>query len=144
MAQLQARPGVAAILRDSTGAVLLHRRRVGDGWAPPSGAVEPGESLLDALRRELREETALEVGVERLIGIYSDPAYQIVRYPNGQEIHFVTCLFACRPREGELRGSDEGLEWRWFPSDALPSGLLPYAKIWLADGQVNADTVLVR
>src|SRR5574338_261268 len=73
---LQIRPGVAAIVRDAAGRVLLHRRRVGGGWAPPSGAVEPGETVAAALHRELSEETALAVADARLVAIYSDPAYQ--------------------------------------------------------------------
>jgi hypothetical protein len=40
------------------------------------------------------------VEVERLVGVYSDPAYQIVHYPDGRIIQFVTCLFACRLRGG--------------------------------------------
>lgn len=133
MGALQIRPGVAGVVRDAAGAILLHRRRVDAGWAPPSGAVEPGESVLDAIRRELREETLLEVEVERLIGVYSDPAYQIVHYPDGQLVHFVTCVFACRVAGGQLHGSDEGLEWGWFAQDALPDPLLTYAETWLAD-----------
>jgi len=65
------RPGVAAVLRDGDGRILLHRRRVGGGWAPPSGSVEPGETLLAALHRELHEETGLAATVERAIGVYS-------------------------------------------------------------------------
>ena len=126
-------PGVAAVVRDARGRVLLHRRRVGDGWAPPSGSVEPGEDVLTALHRELREETGLVVSVERLVGVYSDPAYQLVRYPDGRAVHFVTCLFACRRTGGRLRGSDEGLAWAWFPPASLPDGLLPYAAVWLRD-----------
>ncbi len=126
-------PGVAAVVRDARGRVLLHRRRVGDGWAPPSGSVEPGEDVLTALRRELREETGLVVSVERLVGVYSDPAYQLVRYPDGRAVHFVTCLFACRRNGGRLRGSDEGLAWAWFPPASLPDDLLPYAAVWLRD-----------
>ena len=90
---MEARPGVAAVVRDSRGSVLLHWRRVGDGWAPPSGAVEPGERILEALHRELREETGLELEDERLVAVYSDPAFQVVSYPDGRNVHFVTCLF---------------------------------------------------
>ena len=138
------RPGVAAVVRDAAGRVLLHRRRVGAGWAPPSGGVEPGEDVLTAVRHELREETALDVAVERLIGVYSDPAYQIVRYPGGRNVHFVTCLFACRHTGGELRGSDEGTAWAWFRPDALPDGVLPYAAVWLRDALAGGPDDAIR
>ena len=138
------RPGVGAIVRDAGGRVLLHRRRVGAGWAPPSGSVEPNEDVLTALRRELREETGLAVSVERLVGVYSDPAYQIVRYPDGRAVHFVTCLFACRRSGGRLRGSDEGLAWAWFAPASLPDGLLPYAAVWLRDALAGEGAVAIR
>src|SRR3954470_21064799 len=87
------RPGVAFVLLDADGRILLHRRRVGGGWAPPSGGVEPGEDLRTALQREIAEETALTATVERIVGIYSDPAYMVVAYPDGRVIHYVTTLF---------------------------------------------------
>jgi 8-oxo-dGTP pyrophosphatase MutT (NUDIX family) len=124
---------VAAVLRDQSGRILLHRRRVGGGWAPPSGGVEPGEHLLTALHRELQEETALTVTVERAVGVYSDPAYMIVAYPDGRIVHYVTTLFLCRVQGGTLAGNDEGLAWGWFAPDALPADLTAYARVWLAD-----------
>jgi 8-oxo-dGTP diphosphatase len=139
------RPGVAAAVLDGRGRVLLHRRVVGGGWAPPSGAVEPGEDVVGALHREVREETGLTVRVERLAAVYSDPAFQVVRYPDGRTVHFVTCLFVCRRTGGRLRGSAaEGLAWGWFAPDALPDGLLPYATVWLGDVFAGTNGVVVR
>jgi len=138
------RPGVAAVLRDEAGRVLLHQRRVGGGWAPPSGAVEPGENLIAALHREILEETALTVAVERPVGVYSDPAYMVVVYPDGRVIHFVTTLFLCRLDSGTLIGNDEGLAWDWFPPDALPDDLTEYARVWLADALRDSQEIIVR
>jgi ADP-ribose pyrophosphatase YjhB (NUDIX family) len=141
---LEIRPGVAAIVRDAAGRVLLHHRRLGGGWAPPSGAVEPGEAVHAALHRELRDETALGVAEERLVAVYSDPAFQIVRYPDGRAVHFVTCLFNCRVADGALKGSAEGLDWAWFAPAALPTELTPYARVWLADALGGGAAVAVR
>jgi hydroxymethylpyrimidine/phosphomethylpyrimidine kinase len=143
-AELVIRPGVAAVVRDPDDSVLLHRRRVGGGWAPPSGTVEPGETIVGALGRELREETGLEVAIERLVGVYSDPGYQLVRYPDGRRVHFVTCVFACRALGGKLVGSEEGLEWGWFPPGQLPDDLLDYASIWLNDALTTHRSTHVR
>ena len=138
------RPGVAAVVLDPRGRVLLHQRRVGGGWAPPSGSIEPGETVLAALARELREETGLAVRVEGLVGVYSDPAYQVVDYPDGRRVHFVTCLFLCRAETSAVVGNDEGLVWDWFPPDALPAPLLPYTRRWLADALSSRSDPVVR
>ncbi len=84
------------------------------------------------------------VEVERLVGVYSDPAYQIVHYPDGRIIQFVTCLFACRLRGGNLRGSEEGTAWDWFSSGSLPEELTPYARVWLRDALSSEPQVLIR
>ncbi len=144
---LAIRPGVAAILLDTAGRLLLHQRRHGGGWAPPSGAIEPGEDVLAALHREIREETGLCVAVERLIGVYSAPAYQIVEYadrPDRGRTQFVTTLFWCRVVSGSFVGSDEGLAWEWFALDALPPDLTAYAQVWLADALANRPDVAIR
>ncbi len=144
VAGLTIRPGVAGVVRDAQDRILLHRRRVGGGWAPPSGSLEAGEGLHAGLRRELREETGLEVDIERLVGIYSDPAFQIVHYPDGSVIQFVTCLFACRLRSGDFHGSGEGTAWGWFSPASLPADLTPYARIWLRDALSGHTDVMVR
>jgi ADP-ribose pyrophosphatase YjhB (NUDIX family) len=141
---LAIRPGVAGVIRDAQGHVLLHRRRVGGGWAPPSGSLEPGEDIRAGLFRELREETALTVDIERLVGVYSDPAYQIIHYPDGRAVQFVTCLFACRLRDGDLQGSEEGTAWAWFSPACLPEDLTSYARIWLRDALSHDTQVVVR
>jgi hydroxymethylpyrimidine/phosphomethylpyrimidine kinase len=139
---LAIRPGVAAIIRDRDGNVLLHRRRVGQGWAPLSGTVEPGEEMLDALRREVREETGLALTAARLVAVYSRPDYQVVDYPDGRRVHFVTCLFD-GTANGELRGSDEGEAWGWFAPTALPEPLLPYARVWVRDALRESSEVML-
>jgi 8-oxo-dGTP diphosphatase len=143
-ADLIIRPGIAAVVQNVHHHILLHRRHVGRGWAPPSGALEPGEDLHAGLHRELREETGLSVTVERLVGIYSDPTFQIVQYPDGRTVHFVTCLFVCRVQAGMLQGSAEGTAWAWFSPHALPEDLLPYAQVWLRDALRGPAPVVVR
>ncbi len=137
-----ARPkvGVGAVIYNDAGQVLLHRRRFGDGWAPVSGHVEPGESLREAFHREVLEETGLTVRIDRLVSINSDPSFQTVDYPDGRRVQFVTALFASRVTGGALHGSDEGTEWGWYAPDEMPDPLLPYAKVWLADTASDASS----
>ncbi len=75
--------GVAAVVFDGAQRVLLGRRADNGLWGLPSGHVEAGETVAEAVRREVREETGLEVAIVRLIGVYSDPASQVFCYPSG-------------------------------------------------------------
>ncbi|WP_153072168.1 NUDIX domain-containing protein, partial [Escherichia coli] len=65
------KPGVAGIVFDEYGRVLLMKRADNGLWGIPSGHVEPAETVEQAIIREIREETGLEVQVKRLIGVYS-------------------------------------------------------------------------
>lgn len=66
------------------------------GWGLPGGVMEPGESLLQALHREVAEETGLAIHVERLLGLYTTLDFE-VHYPNGDVVHPVTAGFLARP-----------------------------------------------
>jgi 8-oxo-dGTP pyrophosphatase MutT (NUDIX family) len=72
------RIGVGVVIRGSGDTILLERRCDCGWWGLPGGRVEPGESLVDAAVREVREETGLAVEVTHLIGVYSDPRGRIV------------------------------------------------------------------
>jgi ADP-ribose pyrophosphatase YjhB (NUDIX family) len=60
--------------------ILLMRRSDNGHWGLPGGFVEVGESIADATRREVAEETGWSVELGRLIGVYSDPATNVVDY----------------------------------------------------------------
>ena len=57
---------------------MLQQRSDGGQWGLPGGSVEVGESVVEAIAREVREETGLIVKARRLIGVYSAPALQLV------------------------------------------------------------------
>jgi ADP-ribose pyrophosphatase YjhB (NUDIX family) len=107
-------------IRDEQGRILLLRRS--DGlWSVPGGGLEPGERLDQAVVREVREETGLEVEPTALIGVYSDPDYSFA-YPNGHQVQPIIAFFECHVVGGALQpDGDEILEARYFgPQDELP------------------------
>ncbi len=139
------RPGVSAVIFDAGGRVLLQRRTDNERWGLPGGAVEFGESVLEALHREVMEETGLTIAVERLVGVYSHPDHhQIVAYPDGNVFHFVSTCFACRPSGGTLTLGEETSGLAWFAPLAWPDELMPIHRVRIDDALADAPTPFVR
>lgn len=138
------RPSVSAVIFDGGGRLLLQRRSDGGQWGLPGGSVEIGESVTDALRREVREETGLLVSTRRLIGVYSDPRRQVVRYPNGNVWHYVNVCFECVVGGGALTVSDETLELRYWSANRLPRTLLSNHRIRIRDACAGKVAAFVR
>ncbi len=103
--------------------VLLAVRNDLRGWELPGGHAGLGESGEEALRREVREETGLEVVVERRVGDYRRTGFA----PHTARV------FTCRAVGGSLRPSPETPVVRWFDPGALPSTLFPWYRGPLAD-----------
>lgn len=112
--------GARAVIRDESGAVLLQRRGDFGIWGLPAGGVELGESVWDALCREVREETGLTVLRARPFAVYSNPEHSTT-YPNGDEIQPFSMAFLVDDWTGTpVADGDESLELRFFPLDGLP------------------------
>jgi 8-oxo-dGTP diphosphatase len=91
-------------------------------WALPGGHLEYGETTEKCVIREVQEETGLEVGVIKLLGVYSDPG----RDPRG---HTVTVIYLCKAEKGEAHAGDDAAETWWFPLDDLPEMAFDHARI---------------
>jgi ADP-ribose pyrophosphatase YjhB (NUDIX family) len=141
---LGVRPSVSAVIFDRRRRLLLQQRSDGGQWGLPGGSVEIGESVASAVAREVLEETGLVVAARRLVGVYSDPGYQIVRYPNGTVWHYVNVCFECVARGGTLTTCDETLALEWFALDALPATLLPNHRIRIRDARARRIAAFVR
>lgn len=141
---LGVRPGVSAVIFDRRGRLLLQQRSDGGQWGLPGGSVEIGESVTEAAAREVLEETGLTVRVRRLVGVYSEPALQVVRYPDGNVWHYVSVCFECTVRGGELTTCDETLALEYFPLRRLPSTLLPNHRIRIRDARARRAVAFIR
>ncbi|RIL05551.1 MAG: NUDIX hydrolase [Proteobacteria bacterium] len=122
-----------AVIRSPRGVLLCTRREL-RGWELPGGAVQPGESDEAALVREVREETGLEVAVERLVGVYER---------SGFRAHEAR-VFACRPAGGALRPSREAPDIAWFDEARLPPGIFPWFRGPLGDALAAAGEPVHR
>ena len=108
--------GAIAVVFDRDGRVLLSERADGRGWNLPAGFVESTEGPDEAVVRETREETGLDVEVDRLIGVYTwDRKYKEL---GGC---LVTTASLCRVVGGTLEPTKEALQHGWFDSSSLPS-----------------------
>jgi ADP-ribose pyrophosphatase YjhB (NUDIX family) len=126
-------PGVRGILVDEQRRVLLQRRADTGHWGLPAGVVDVGDSVVDALAREVQEETGLIVKRAELFGVYTDPRFSVT-YPNGDEVQTFTVAFLVREWAGALSAdSDEVTDVRFFPLDALPENLYPIHRETLDD-----------
>jgi 8-oxo-dGTP pyrophosphatase MutT (NUDIX family) len=111
-------PAVSGIIIDKDGRLLLHRSSDDGNWYTIGGAIEPGEHPADAVVREVREETGLDVVPLRIVAVQSSP---LITYPNADQIHYVGIAFLCRVVGGTLHvADDESLELRYFAPDQFP------------------------
>ena len=74
---------VTAVVINDLGELLLQRRTDNDLWGLPGGAMNLGESIGQAVVREVKEETCLDVEPTGVVGIYSDPGH-IIAYADGE------------------------------------------------------------
>ncbi len=81
--------------------------------------MELGESFSAAVKREVKEETGLNVDITRLLGIYSD---YFDEYPNGDKAQPIVIFFLCKIKSGELTvDDDETLELKFFGKEEMPT-----------------------
>jgi len=120
--------GTAVAVFNSNGEILLQKRR--DGlWGVPGGFIELGESTEEAGRREVFEETGIEIGKLDLVGVFSGKQHY-VKLPNGDEFYPVTIAYVSKEIKGGILKADgtETTEATFFSVNQLPEGLNPLIK----------------
>ena len=107
--------------------------------------MEPGESVDVATAREVREETGVQVEVGRLVGVYSDPAIQVIEYPDGRRVQAVNLCFEAVPLSvGVATTPDEVLATGYFAVDALPEPLVPIHRVRIEDAVAGGSATKLR
>jgi 8-oxo-dGTP diphosphatase len=112
--------GVGAVIVDHPRVLLTRRGQaplLGE-WSLPGGLLECGESLREAVVREVREETGLVVETGEMLGVYE----RIIRGDGGRaRYHYVLIDFLCSPVGGDLKAGSDAADVRWFTRDELPA-----------------------
>lgn len=118
-------PGVRAVIVNRAGEILLQRRRDNALWGLPGGSVELDETALEALRREVEEETSLKVIEAEPMGLYCGPDQKFT-YPNGDKVQCFAICFIVRRWQGTPRADGrEGSTVRFFSRANIPEDTVP-------------------
>ncbi len=123
------KPGVSVIVHDGNGKIILEKRRDCGFWGLVGGRINPGENVTQTAIREAQEETGLEIDVEGLVGIYSEPLRRVVTYPNGDIVQLIDICMRARIKSGTLTKSEESLEVSFFDESSLPLEIVPPAQL---------------
>ncbi len=117
--------GATVFALDEQNRLLMLMRTDNKMWGVPGGAVELGEKVEDAARREIREETGFEIDEMSLFGVFSgDELYY--KYPNGDETHNISIVYLTRDLRGEMKiNPEEHSGYEYFPLNALPENISP-------------------
>jgi 8-oxo-dGTP diphosphatase len=135
-------PGVGALIIDHDRILLVERGRepLKGYWSLPGGAVETGDRLEEALRREVREETGLEIAIVHLLEVFERimPG-EVPDDSRGVEYHYILIDYICHPTGGTLYASDDASRAEWFTEDEVANlkitegtpGVIARAFAWL-------------
>ncbi|RJL19582.1 NUDIX hydrolase [Bailinhaonella thermotolerans] len=124
---------VAGVILDEHGRALLIQRRDNGHWEAPGGILERDEDILTALRREVLEETGLEVEPEALTGVYKN-------MPRG----IVALVFRCRASGGSLRETDESQAFQWMSADEVTAAASEAFAVRVLDAMLYGTSPAIR
>jgi ADP-ribose pyrophosphatase YjhB (NUDIX family) len=137
-------PGVRALILNERNELLFEKQSLFGSWALPHGCVDVGESVVDALKREVKEETGLAVIRAEPFGVYTDPSYSVT-YPNGDQVQTFTVAFLVREWSGDLRpDGNEVSSLAFFPIDAIPEPVYPIHRDTLVDYRTFDGRFIVK
>ncbi|WP_397539703.1 NUDIX hydrolase [Rummeliibacillus pycnus] len=117
--------GANVIVLDKENRLLMQLRQDNNCWGLAGGALEPGEKLEEAAKRELFEETGLEAKELTLFKVFSGEEFYY-QYPHGDEVYNVISTYICTDFSGELKmDQDEVQALHFFDMQQLPPNISP-------------------
>ena len=136
---------VAAFILNKNKQILLIKRKDNSYWALPTGRMERGETLEEAVIREIKEELNLKIRVKNLVGLYSHPSDLVLSYRSGETIQFIATCFNCELEEGDLRNNQtEILESGFYSISKFPQPMVYSHQRWIEDGMRNQRSAVFR
>lgn len=138
-------PAVAAAIFNDKGEILLQRRRDVNKWCVISGHVEFGETVENAILREIEEEINVKASVVRLIGVYSSPNSQTYFYKD-KTIQYITSYFEAKLTDAiwPRFSNNETKELKFFSPENIPGDLALINSNWLTDALNKSEITIVR
>ena len=110
------------ILYNKEKGILLEKRTDTGEWCTPGGAIEIGETLEEALKREIKEETNLDIANPKLFDIKAN-VHMV--YPNKDEVYYTDIVYEVNEFYGDLKPDKESKELVFFSLNDLPENIMP-------------------
>ena len=108
-----------ALIKDSSGRILLQKRSDYGDWGLPGGAMEPGESIEETMIREVKEETGISIKEYNFLSVYTGNR-MMYKYPDGNEVVFVMFLFEVKiDEQGILLADGKTLDYQDKDNESL-------------------------
>lgn len=124
---------VAGVIIDDRGRALLTQRRDNGHWEAPGGILERDEDIHTGLRREIREETGLDVDPITLTGVYKNMTRNII-----------ALVFRCKIIGGTLTQTDEARSYRWVTADEVRALASEAFAVRVLDAMRDDQTPAIR